>query len=317
MDRRSKIGLSLGKGIECRHHVRGRQIGGILDVSVLTLVEEGAGEGHPEIALLYLVVDDRNDFGTRRIGQDGAIAQRTGTEFHAPLATGHDLAIAQHLGGFQIDIFRLANIARVGKAKVTDGGFNLIGYEIGTQVEVGEREGRLSGEHLVPVVSGADGGGLIAGAGTDAEVLQTGQVFKDHVRLHVHEHATRGEQIHGPGRLQRVLRKLSHQIFAVLLGRAGDPVESLPMERSFKTVSGGAGGGRSAKLHSIDLKQVLEYRQDSLDPLLVRVGSQTHDFVLVFARLHPHRAGDQRVEDSEGVQIRSLSEALQRTVLCH
>src|SRR5687768_8243037 len=66
--------------VESQDHIRSGDPLRIPDVPTLLLSQNRGCERHPKVSALYHVVDDLDDFPTRRVGQDGAVAESASAE---------------------------------------------------------------------------------------------------------------------------------------------------------------------------------------------------------------------------------------------
>ncbi len=74
VNRRCQLVNAFG-GVEREDHVGSCDLLRVDDVVISALFEHRRRERHPEVAILDHVVDDANDLGLRRIGENGPVAQ--------------------------------------------------------------------------------------------------------------------------------------------------------------------------------------------------------------------------------------------------
>ena len=87
----------LGQGIIAQDHVGRRDPLRVQDIPLLPGVENGRGEGHPEIPHLYCVVDPLHVREPGRICQDRAVAEGPGTPFRTPRQARDDPVVLEQL----------------------------------------------------------------------------------------------------------------------------------------------------------------------------------------------------------------------------
>src|SRR5262249_8602165 len=91
------------RGIVRHYHIRRRDFFVVDYVIVLTAIQHGWGEWHPEIARLDRVVDHFNHIRPRRVSQYRTVAQSARSKLFTPLEPRDNLPFRQQPGHSPFD----------------------------------------------------------------------------------------------------------------------------------------------------------------------------------------------------------------------
>ena len=263
-----------------------------------------------------MFVDDADDIGVAGMGEDGAVPQGTRAELHASPEPGDDASSREEAGDFRIDVYVAGHHVAAGCAGLGEGHLDLARRVLRTPVHVGDGCEVAHTEVAAGKECGTDGGGFITGTRHDPETIDRRAFHEEFVDLDVHEDPAGEDDGADAGPGHSLIDPCDNEFLDEALGGTGEVVETGALElvvEEVERVPGVEAGTEDQGVCGIRVDDAAQPGEDAFDILILCVGREAHDLVLVFVRFHPQENSDERIEQTKGGSPRRPSYQIQST----